>query len=413
MLDGSQGEAARFAMSVIVRMAEAVGADELVSVEQAHIDACALMSQSSLDLVNHLADNGGRVSIPTTLSMVSLDLENWKSLGVPSELAEVSTQIANAYLKLGCIPAWTCAPYQGYLTPRFGQQIAWGESNAVVYANSVLGSRTNRYADYLDICAAITGRVPFSGLHRRENRRATFHLHLEQTTTSDWSIPAAWAAFGSLVGRLVGEHIPVIDGLPPIRPSNDMLKAFGAAAASAGSVGLFHLVGLTPEAADLTSACQGQDPPESCSIGPRQLRDAWDELSDSVEGESIDAVILGCPHFSYAEFEALNGAILESGASRAHGNVQFLVFASATSIELARRGGFLQVLDQFGVTLVRDTCPFHSPVVAKSAQTIMTNSGKCAYYAPGELDVRVRFGSLRSCVDAAATGKAAGRSHLW
>ncbi|MBU1049161.1 aconitase X catalytic domain-containing protein [Candidatus Bipolaricaulota bacterium] len=413
MLDGSRGEAARFAMSVIVRMAEAVGADELVSVEQAHIDACALMSQSSLDLVNHLAMHEGRVSVPTTLSMVSLDLENWEALGVPCEFAQVSTQIANAYLKLGCIPAWTCAPYQGYLTPRFGQQIAWGESNAVVYANSVLGARTNRYADYLDICAAITGRAPFSGLHCLENRRATFHLHLEETTPADWATPAAWAAFGSLVGSLVGENVPVIDGLPPMRPSNDMFKAFGAAAASAGSVGLFHIAGLTPEAPDLPSACQGQDPLESCRVGPRQLRDAWDELSDSVEGESIGVVILGCPHLSYAEFEALVEAIRDSGASGVHENVQFLAFASATSIELARRGGLLNPLQQFGVTLVRDTCPFHSPVVAHDAQAIMTNSGKCAYYAPGELDVRVHFGSLRSCVSAAVTGKAPGRSNPW
>ena len=413
MLDGAHGEAARFAMSVIVHMAEAVGAEDLVSVEQAHIDACALMSRSSLDLVSHLAKNDGRVSIPTTLSMVSLDLENWEALGVPAEFAQISTQIAEAYLKLGCIPAWTCAPYQEYLTPRFGQQIAWGESNAVVYANSVIGARTNRYADYLDICAAITGRVPFAGLHRLENRRATFHLHLEETATADWSTPAAWAAFGSLVGSLVGEHVPVIDGLPPLRPSNDMFKAFGAAAASAGSVGLFHIVGITPEAHDLPFACQGRDPVESCSIGPRQLRNAWNELSSPVEGDSISAVILGCPHFSYAEFEALDQAIRDSDAAGVHGKVQFLVFASATSIELSRRGGLLKPLQQFGATLVRDTCPFHSPVVVHDAQVIMTNSGKCAYYAPGELDVRVHFGSLRSCVDAAVTGKAPSRSNPW
>jgi len=413
MLDGAHGEASRFAMSVIVRMAEAVGADELLSVEQAHIDACALMSQSSLDLVNHLAKNEGRVSIPTTLSMVSLDLENWGALGVPAEFARISTQIAEAYLSLGCIPAWTCAPYQGYLTPHFGQQIAWGESNAVVYANSVLGARTNRYADYLDICAAIAGRVPLTGLHRQENRRATFHIHLAKTATADWSTPAAWAAFGSLVGSLVAEHVSVIDGLPFMRPSNDMLKAFGAAAASAGSVGLFHIVGITPEAPDMQSACQGRDPIESCSIQPKRLRDSWNELSSPVEGHSIDAVILGCPHFSFAEFEALVQQIHDSAAASVNENVQLLVFASATSIELARRGGLLESLQQFGVTLVRDTCPFHSPVVTPDARVIMTNSGKCAYYAPGELNVSVHFGSLRSCVEAAVTGKAAERSSPW
>lgn len=414
MLDGVHGEAARFAMSVIVRMAEAVCAEDLVSVEQAHIDACALMSRSSLDLVTHLATNGGRVSVPTTLSMVSLDLENWETLGVPSDFAKISLRIAGGYLKLGCIPVWTCAPYQGYLTPRFGQQIAWGESNAVAYANSVIGARTNRYADYLDICAAITGRVPFTGFHRSENRRATFLVHLEKTAIEDWSTPAAWAAFGSLVGNLAEENVPVIDGLPPMRPSNDMLKAFGAAAASAGSVGLFHMVGITPEAHDLSLACQGGAPIDSCCIGPQQLRDAWHELSKSVEGHnSLGAVILGCPHFSYAEFEALAQLILDGDDVRAHENVRLFIFASATSIELARRGGLLEPIEQFGATLVRDTCPFHSPVIAANTDVIMTNSGKCAYYAPGELDVSVRFGSLQSCVEAAIAGRLPERRCPW
>jgi predicted aconitase len=413
MLDGVHGEASRFAMTVVVRMAEAVGADDLISVEQAHIDACALMSLSSLELVNHLANHGGRVSIPTTLSMVSLDLENWETLGVPPKFAQVSTEIAKAYLRLGCIPTWTCAPYQGYLTPHYGQQLAWGESNAVVYANSVLGARTNRYADYLDICAAITGRVPDTGLHREENRRATFHIRVENTKPSDWSTPASWSALGSLVGNLVGEHVPVIDGLPAIRPSNDMLKAFGAAAASAGSVGLFHMVGTTPEAPDFATACHQKKPIESHSIGLSQLRQSWTELSSASDGVGIDAVILGCPHFSYAEFETLNEAVHDVSAASVHENVQFLVFASSASIELVRRGSLLQPLREFGVTLIHDTCPFHSPVLAQGTQTIMTNSGKCAYYSPGELGVGVLFGTLRDCVEAAATGRAPQRSQPW
>ena len=413
MLDGLHSEASRFAMTVIVRMAEAVGANELVSVEQAHIDACALMSPSSLNLVNHLASRGGHVTIPTTLSMISLDLENWETLGVPADFAHVSTQIAEAYLQLGCIPTWTCAPYQGYLTPRFGQQIAWGESNAVVYANSVLGARTNRYADYLDICAAITGRVPYIGLHRQENRRATFHIRVEKTRIADWSTPAAWAAFGSLVGGLVGEQVPVIDGLPSMRPSNDMLKAFGAAAASSGSVGLFHIVGITPEAPDLPTACQNRAPIESFNVGRKQLQASWDELSSRSDNNDIGAVILGCLHFSYAEFEALAQIICDLPSTRVHENVQFLVFASSESIELARRGELLDPLRQFGITLIRDTCPFHSPVVAQGTQTVMTNSGKCAYYSPGELDVDVIFGSLRDCVEASTTGSTPQRNQPW
>jgi len=413
MLDGAHGEAARFAMSVVSRMAEALQAEELLSIEQAHIDACALMSPSSLELVRYLADHGGQVSVPTTLSMVSLDLEHWETHGVPEDFASTSLAIAAAYRTLGCIPTWTCAPYQGYLTPRFGQQIAWGESNAVAYANSVHGARTNRYADYLDICAAITGRVPHTGLHRTENRQATIHFELHDTKSAQWQTDAAWAAFGSLVGQLAGEQVPVIDGLPPLQPTNDMLKAFGAAVASSGSVALFHLVRHTPEALTLGAACQGEIPKKSISLGPSDLRSAWHELSQHSPDGEIQAVILGCPHFSYAEFEQLARLIEQAAPARVHPNVSFKIFCSAADLELARRGGLLETLDSFGVTLVRDTCPFHSPLIKGDVRAIATNSGKCAYYAPGELGVDIRFAAMEACVQAAITGSMHASESPW
>jgi len=413
MLDGRFGEAARFAMSVVVRTAEAVGAEALLSIEGAHIDACALRSASSHDVIRHLAENGGRVSVPTTLSMVSLDLENWRYLGIDPGHAEAATQIADGYRALGCIPTWTCAPYQGYLTPRFGQQLAWGESNAVAYANSVLGARTNRYADYLDICAAITGRAPYTGLHRGENRRATVRVRVGGVRASEWDSPTAWAALGAFVGGAVGERVPAIEGLSELRPSNDALKAFGAAAASFGSLGLFHVVGTTPEAPDLQTASQGRSLSETMHVTPVELRATWDELSSAEPETPIDAVVLGCPHASYAELEGLADAISRRGDARSHENVQFLVFASAPMVELARRGGLLEPLGRFGATIVRDSCPFHAPVVAAEATTLMTDSGKCAYYAPGELGVRVAFGTIDACVESARTGTVRGGEGPW
>src|SRR4030042_5789693 len=148
---------------------------------------------------------------------------------------------------MGCIPPWSCAPYQGYLTPRFGQQIAWGESNAICYANSVLGARTNRYGDFMDICAAITGRVPKCGLHLKENRKGQILLRLLGIAPGIMRGNAFYAAFGHLLGSLVQDKIAVVEGLPP-QASSDQLKALCAAAASSGAVGLFHAVGLTPEA---------------------------------------------------------------------------------------------------------------------------------------------------------------------
>jgi len=413
MLNGNHGEGARFAMSVVVRMADAVGAQELVSIEAAHIDACALLSRSSLDFIEHLAGDGARVSVPTTLSMVSLDLENWRYLGIDPAHAEMATRIANGYRALGCVPTWTCAPYQGYLTPRLGQQLAWGESNAVAYANSVLGARTNRYADYLDICGAITGRVPFTGLHCTENRRATVRVRVEDVCAADWASPTAWAALGTLVGGAVGERVPAIEGFSGLRPSNDALKAFGAAAASFGSIGLFHLVGVTPEAPDVTVASQGRPVSETRGVTAAMLRAAWEELSDAVPEAPVDAVILGCPHASYAEFEALAEALARRPGTHVHDAVQLLVFASAPMVELARRGGLLEPLARFGATIVRDSCPFHAPIVAAEARTVMTDSAKCAYYAPGELNVRVAFGTIDDCVESAIAGMVCGGGAPW
>lgn len=413
MLDGAAGEAVRFALSVVVSVAEALDAPDLISIEQAHIDACALMAPSNLDFVERLAEVGGRVLVPTTLSMVSLDLEHWEALGVPEAFSEPARRIADAYRKVGCVPAWTCAPYQGYLTPRYGQQIAWGESNAVAYANSVLGARTNRYPDYLDLCAAITGRVPNTGLHRAAHRRATVRIDAGKTRPEAWGSPAAWAAFGAWVGDRVGDRVPWIEGLGGARPSNDALKAFGAAAASFGAVFLFHLEGITPEACTQGSGVRPEWTAEIVQVRDSDLSASWDTMSAKATTAAVDAVILGCPHFSYGEFEELVGCIARRGDPRMHGNVRGLVFASAPMVELARRGGLLEPLQRFGWTLVRDTCPFHSPVVRGVARTVVTNSGKCAYYAPSELGADVRFGDLDACVEAAVTGRMERRESPW
>jgi predicted aconitase len=411
MLDGRCGEAVQEAMSVIVQMAEATGAHTLKAVQQAHIDACALMAPSNLDFVSRIVAQAGRVAVPTTLNMVSLDLEHWQDLKVSPSFAKQATQIADAYLKLGCIPTWTCAPYQGYLTPRYGQQIAWGESNAVVYANSVLGARTNRYADYMDVCAAITGRVPYTGLHCTENRRGEILVRPPAARASEWDDTASWAVLGHLVGQKLGTHIPVFEGLPA-SASTDQLKALGAAAASSGAVAMFHAVGITPEAPDLSAAFQGGLVPEALGISREAMRAAWEDMSQAAAEEAVDAVVLGCPHFSYDEFRQLAEAICTE-KSKAHENVQVLVLTSSASFALAQRGGLIEPIQKFGAIIALDTCPFHSPVVVKDARVMMTNSGKAAYYAPGELGVRVAFTSLDGCVRSAASGRVVTEETLW
>ncbi|MHC4087836.1 MAG: aconitase X [Planctomycetota bacterium] len=285
---------------------------------------------------------------------------------------------------MGCIPTWTCAPYQGYLTPRFGQQIAWGESNAICYANSVLGARTNRYADFIDICAAITGRVPKCGLHLKQNRRGQILLRLVDIDPAIMHSNAFYAVLGHLIGSVSGDKIPVIEGLP-VDVSSDQFKAFCAAAASSGAVALFHAIGVTPEANTLEEAFRGKKPEE---------------------GDKLDLVVLGCPHFSFDEFRRLTTLIrakTEKGKTL-HPDVKFIVISCQTSYALLQRSEFFNVLIDFGVEVTLDTCIFHTPMVSSSTKVIMTNSGKCAYYAPGQLGVQIAFGSMAECVDSAVRG---------
>jgi len=420
LLDGQQGEAAQMAMRILVRMAEVDGAAEMMDVSQAHIDGCGLLSEAGLEFAETLAAKGARVSIPTTLNMGPLDLQNWRQFGVDEDFAAKAIRQAKAYTDMGCIPTWTCAPYQSYLTPRFGQQIAWGESNAICYANSVLGARTNRYGDYIDICAAITGRVPKCGLHLKQNRKGQILLRLVGLKRIDSAIMqsnAFYAILGHLIGSLVEDKIPVIEGLP-VEASSDQLKALCAAAASSGSVALFHAVGVTPEANTLEEAFQGDTPERIIDIRPSDLRKSCSDLSTAKEGDDLDLVVLGCPHFSFDEFRELAQLIrAETKKGKTlHPDVKFVVISCQTSYALLQRSDFgfpqsgvpLDVLTGFGIEITLDTCVFHTPMVSPDTKVIMTNSGKCAYYAPGELGVRVAFGTMAECVASAVKGRVSG-----
>ncbi len=404
MLDGRLGQACRMAMSIIVRMADVYGADELMDVTQAHIDGCGLMSDAGLEFAEKLAAAGGKVLVPTTLNMGPLDLQDWRRFVSDEQFAAKALRQGKAYTDMGCAPTWSCAPYQGYLTPRFGQQIAWGESNAICYANSVLGARTNRYADYLDICAAITARVPKCGLHLAENRRGQWLLRLVGFSPALLAEETFYPVLGHLVGAMVGDKIPVIEGMPP-GATDDQLKAFCAAAASAGSVALFHAVGVTPEAPTVEAAFHHRQPERVVDIRPEDWYRAWDDLAGAEDGAKLDVVVLGCPHLSFAEFRSLVEAIREVSPAKAADGVDVALLTCQQSLSLVERTDWLGELEAFGARITRDTCVFHTPMIRRDSKVLMTNSGKCAYYSPGTLGVKVAFGSVGDCVRSAVAGR--------
>jgi hypothetical protein len=303
-----------------------------------------------------------------------------------------------AHVELGCAPTFTCAPYQTAWRPRFGAQIAWGESNAIVFANSVIGARTNRYGDFIDLCCAMTGRAPAYGLHLTENRVARAIVEIA-SVPDDWDLERVAVAVGHTIGRRCGGLIPAILGLPD-SISEDDLKALGAAAASSGAVGLFHVVGRTPEAPDLETACGGLKPELRLQLTAEDLREAARSLSSIPDGAPLGAVSLGTPHFSVEQIARLMPLIDSERAL-----IDIYVNSSRATLEEIRKRGWEEALLAARVRLVADTCVYVSALMRADVGTVMTNSGKCAYYAPGNLGVEVAYGSLAECVASARAGK--------
>ncbi|HEY8567344.1 MAG TPA: aconitase X catalytic domain-containing protein [Beijerinckiaceae bacterium] len=399
-LDGAQGEAARFAMRLLVRFAEAVGADNFLDASAAHIDGCLYHGQVSLDFVEHLVALDGRVRVPTTLNVGSVDLIHPNLFRGDPAIGRAGARLMQAHEELGCVPTYTCAPYQTLFRPTFGAQIAWAESNAIVFANSILGARTNRYGDFIDLCCALTGRVPAYGLHLTESRRARVLVEVTGLPPEWEDAGPACVAVGHVIGKRCGDRVPAITGLPA-HTSEDDLKALGAVAASAGAVAMFHAVGITPEARTVEDAFQGRARDEVMRLTADELRTTVRHLSTVPDGTPLTAVSLGTPHFSIAEFARLMPLLREGEPAR----VDLYVNTSRDVFQELRRRGWTEGLEAAGVTLVIDTCTYVTAVMRDLTGAVMTNSGKWAYYAPGNLGVEVAFGSLADCVASARAGR--------
>ncbi|MBP2295513.1 cis-3-hydroxy-L-proline dehydratase [Azospirillum rugosum] len=400
LLDGAGGRAAQVAMRIILRMATFHRAPALIDVRQAHIDGCLYTGPGGLRFAQQLRDWGGQVRIPTSLNAISVDRRNWRDQGVDATVGEPASALADAYVAMGAQPTFTCAPYQLESAPGRGDQIVWAESNAVVYANSVLGARTMKYPDYLDLCVALTGRAPLSGCHVEGNRRATVRIDVPFRADFDESV---YPLLGYHAGMVAGDRIPVIVGLEKAGPTTDDLKAFGAAFATTSSAPMFHILGVTPEATALDAVLEDAAPTHTVSLA--DLGERWADLG-------IDLVSLGNPHFSETEFERL--AALCRGRTK-HPDVQLVITCGRATQEKVAARGIIAELERFGARTVTDVCwcTISEPLFPAATRVVMTNSAKYAHYGPGLCGRPVRFGSLKECVEAACTGQAGGRPPAW
>ncbi|MGB5327500.1 MAG: aconitase X catalytic domain-containing protein [Gammaproteobacteria bacterium] len=400
-LDGKLGKAMQFAMETIVAAAHIDQAERLIDISFAHIDACFYNGRAHLDFVNYMLEYGATLAVPswTNNGLVALNDLSIRDPLASREMDE-ARQLMQAYVKLGCNPVWTCAPYQLPDRPELGAHIVGSESNAVSFYNSVIGARTNSYGDFLDVCAAVTGRVPYSKLHRDEARAAKILFDVGNIPNTIRRGDLFYHLLGHFIGRNNRNLVPAIVGLSD-ECNEDDLKAISAAGSSSGSVPLFHAIGITPEATSFEMAFQGQPPVQTIELTPGDLQQARAELGGNSK-QALAGIALGTPHFSYAEFDRLvkllNGRSIHPG----------LVFYLTTSRHVhhqVRQQGWIESMEQAGIKIITDTCTYFSPAINGLQGKIMTNSAKWAYYAPGMLPVEVVIGSLSECVESAVNGE--------
>ena len=402
ILAGEAGPAVRQAMEIICAMAAQQGARQLVNVSQAHIDGCIYASRANLLFAEKMAASGARVRVPTTMNAISVDYANWRSQQVPETFGKPAQDLADAYVRMGCRPTYTCAPYLLDSAPKRGECVAWAESNAVVFANSVLGARTEKHPDFLDLCIALTGRAPLAGVYLDENRKAGLVIDVELQPGSD---DAFWPLVGYLAGQMSPDSIPLLRGLAEGKPSIDDLKALCAAFGTTSASPMLHIDGVTPEVA--SSAAAGLP---NRKIAREDMAAAWRQLSNGLE--QVDLVAVGSPHASLGECRALAAAL---GGRRCSPGITVIVTAGHDVIRIAEEEGTLPLLGEAGVTVLPDLCwcSISEPVFPPAAKTVLTNSGKYAHYGPGLSGRTVRFGSIRDCAEAAATGRAPCRLPEW
>ncbi|HVP93829.1 MAG TPA: aconitase X catalytic domain-containing protein [Methanoregulaceae archaeon] len=375
VLSGEFGDTARMMMEMLVALGKVFGAERMVPIRSAQVSGASYktIGKYGLEWLNTLK---ARVAVPTVLNPVGMDRERWREMGISPGFAKKQAEVINAYDRLGVRLECTCTPYYNSIT-QFGDHIAWSESSAVAYANSVIGARTNREGGPGALAAAVIGKTPFYGLHIIGNRKPG----LVFTVDGDAGQDTAWyGALGYLAGKEAGNRIPYFRG---IRPGRDQMKALGAAMAASGAVALFHIEGITPDARVFSYDTEHL---ETIHIGQEAIRSVFSDIP-------VDAVAIGCPHCSQDE--------LSTAARLLRGKkvkIPVLIFTSGT-VKTASKGD-VETIERSGARVFTDTCMVVSPCM-DNFRAIMVNSGKAFAYVPNMCGALARIGTIRECIDIA------------
>jgi predicted aconitase/predicted aconitase with swiveling domain len=395
MLDGHGGKAQQIAMEVLCLMAAAQGATSLIDVSRAHIDGCILAHDANLDFAEKMHTMGAKTCIPTTINAISVDRENWQTQGVVPIFGSKASRLADAYVNMGARPTFTCAPYLLDDAPVEDEAIGWSESNAVIYANSVLGARTQKHPDYLDLFIAMTGRAPNTGVYLAQNRLPHCEIHVDLPASFD---DALWPMLGWLAGVKSPNGIPVLTGLETTSPTPDDLKALCAAFGTTSAAPMLHVRGHTPEG-DLPV----RDGAPRLEITTNNLVQVWQDFN-AASGQ-VDLVAIGSPHASLTECRIFADFL---GDNICNAGTKSIVTVGRSILEAATKEGIVKRLEDAGVQVIPDICwcSITEPVFPTTAAVLMTNSGKYSHYAKGLTGRDVRFGSLKNCAEVAISGVA-------
>ena len=377
ILNGEKGEVMERMFRLLVRLGEIYGADKMIPVGSVQVAGVSYKSigDPGTEYLEDIASKNAKVKVLTFLNPAGMDLENWEKLGFPKNFAKNQLRIMDAFKKMGIIVTSTCTPYLAGNLPRFREHIAWSESSAVAFSNSVIGARTNREGGPSALAAAICGVTPNYGLHLWEERQPNFKIKVD--TKLEFS--SDFGALGYYVGKQVKNKIPYFTGIKDA--DTDQLKALGAAMAASGAVALYHVEGLTPEA-DLVK----KNNLEVISVGKKEIKETYEKLNT---GKKPDIVIFGCPHASLKEI-----SMLAEKLEGKHLKKPVWICTSRMIKEVADRMGYNEVIARAGGSIVADTCMVVSPIEEMGYKTTGVNSGKAANYLPGFCKQEVCFGNV-------------------
>ena len=383
MLVGEEGRAAQKSMEILVALGKIYGAEQMVEVSSVQVSGVSYknLGDAGIEFLSELAEDG-RARVKTTLNPAGMNLTDWESQGIDSGFASKQLKVIDAYRKLGIEISCTCTPYLAGNEPSFGQHIAWGESSAVAYANSVIGARTNREGGPSALAASLTGRTPLYGYHLKENRAATLTVEVEAQLNS----PEDFSAMGYFVGKVAKDGIPYFKG---VRSAGvEEFKTLSAALASSGGVAMFHVEKLTPESQE------GPGKAEKVVFAARDLQETNALLND--EG-TPDFVSVGCPHCSLGELETIAGLLRGKKVRR-----EFWVCCSREVKRRSDDAGYSKTIEESGAKFATDTCMVVAPIEEMGHRVVATNSAKACHYMRNN-GLRVRFLPLEKCVSEAVS----------